>query len=291
MDFLKRLATVPIEFGHVNGNRFIIVDFRGRKEMVSEIELQCLSFIACTEFECDDLIIIEDSSQADTKIRIIGKDGREAEYCGNGALYLSIKIGSELRKNTLTLETFSGLRKAEKHGNQWAVEIGAVKYLFHDINQPDISRSYKGLITGLIQIGEPHCIIQAPEWLTLKTSSDEFNAFCLPLCEAFNYPGGVNVTMVFAQEETAAWIRIFERGVRRETASCGTGAVAIASFLPALKDPNTTYTIFSPGGYHNVYNKNFSWYIESTSHCTFHGSLGSIIAKTVDQTFTASAVG
>jgi diaminopimelate epimerase len=101
---------------------------------------------------------------------------------------------------------------------------------------------------GLVRAGEPHAVLLAKDWSSYEPRA-RFEELCRPLRDHFDVEGGVNVTVVYRQSEREILIRTFERGVKRATESCGTGAIAACAVLGRA---DRTQRVVSPGGEHKV---------------------------------------
>ncbi|MDR0383933.1 MAG: hypothetical protein LBH47_01250 [Christensenellaceae bacterium] len=74
--------------------------------------------------ECilDGVLILSQSKVADIKMRILNRDGSEAEMCGNGVRCVGRYLGRNCR-----VETLSGIKNVEIKGDKISVDMGQIK--------------------------------------------------------------------------------------------------------------------------------------------------------------------
>ncbi len=201
------------------GNLFLIGD--NRKGLFPLSSICNLSF----QHKVDGVILLEDSSLADYKMRIFNPDGKEAEMCGNGLRCLVHFIGSF---STLRIETLAGIYTAWREGDLISVEMQPpTKITWH--------LSIQNQVAHFLNTGVPHTVLfpeifpPSIEELGGKIRHDPFFA-----------PLGTNVNFVSLLSKEKLAVRTYERGVERETLACGTGVMAsalAASYLYGLASP------------------------------------------------------
>jgi diaminopimelate epimerase len=256
------------------GNDFILVDAR-----TMEREWSKLARAMCDRhfgIGADGLILVQDSTIADLKMRLFNSDGSEAEVSGNGlrcfAKYaieegLTGKMSSrgEPRYNrgnrSLTMETLSGVRKVKAYmsGNKVKrVEVNMGLPRFQPEQIPvkiDIPISAgpildyplvidrRKLTLALLSMGNPHAV----SFLSQPVAD-------FPLAEAgpkverhpmFPQRTNFEVARVLSRERIEA--RVWERGVG-ETLACGSGACAIAVAAQLLNYIEPQVDIILEGG-------------------------------------------
>jgi len=230
------------------GNDFILVDAR-----TMEGEWSKLARAMCDRhfgIGADGLILVQDSTSADLKMRIFNSDGSEAEVSGNGlrcfARYaiekgLSGKMPSqgEQGNRSLTIDTLSGVRKVKAYVsgnkvNRVEVNMGLpqfqperipvkVKVDIIPILDYPLVIDGKKLTLSLLSMGNPHAVS-----FSSRPVSDFPLAETGPKVERHPmFPQRTNfeVARVLSREKIEA--RVWERGVG-ETLACGSGACAIA---------------------------------------------------------------
>jgi diaminopimelate epimerase len=218
----------------------------------------------------DGLILVQNSTTADLKMRLFNSDGSEAEVSGNGlrcfARYaiekgLVGKMSSRARQGnrSLTIETLSGVRKVKAYMlgdkvNRAEVNMGLPRFRPEQIPvkvRVDIIPilDYPLLVDGkeltlsLLSMGNPHAV----SFLSRPVAD-------FPLAEVgpkverhpmFPQRTNFEVARVLSRGKIEA--RVWERGVG-ETLACGSGACAIAVAAQLLDYVNRQVDIILEGG-------------------------------------------
>lgn len=252
---------ILLEFGHTCMNHFVVIDCRGIESppMGSMIRL---AKTFCTTTMADDLLILQDSEIADARLRVMGVDGREADFCGNGMIYVSAKIGEELKKDKVKIESASGIKTAIKLGKEWKIEIGPAIMLDEELARVPVSALQGKAALGLVRAGEPHLVMDNPNIHNgFHMHIKDFEDYCRPLLNITEIEGGVSITMVFENRNKKILIRTFERGARRHTFSCGTGSVSAVAVLFDIPLHGNIFDVCSAGGRHKVIYEEDRWYL------------------------------
>jgi diaminopimelate epimerase len=218
----------------------------------------------------DGLILVQNSTIADLKMRLFNSDGSEAEVSGNGlrcfAKYaiekgLIGKISSRVRQSNryLTIETLSGVRKVKAYMsgnkvNRAEVNMGLPRFqpkqipvkikvdIIPILNYPLVI-DRKKLNLSLLSMGNPHAV----SFLS-QPVADFPLAEVGPKVERHSmFPQRTNfeVARVLSRGKIAA--RVWERGVG-ETLACGSGACAIAVAAQLSDYVNRQVDIILKGG-------------------------------------------
>lgn len=250
------------------GNDFILVDAR-----TMEGDWSKLARAMCDRhfgIGADGLILVQDSTTADLKMRIFNSDGSEAEVSGNGlrcfARYaiekgLSGKMSSRVEQGnrSLTIDTLSGVRKVKAYMsgdkvNRIKVNMGLpqfqpeqipvkVKVDIIPILDYPLVINRKELTLALLSMGNPHAV----SFLSQPTA-DFHLAEIGPKVERHPmFPQRTNfeVARVLSRDKIEA--RVWERGVG-ETLACGSGACAIAVAAQLLDYVEHQVDIILKGG-------------------------------------------
>lgn len=169
----------------------------------------------------DGLILLDSSSVADFGMRFFNADGLEAGMCGNGLRCL-IGFVRDLgvKKNPLTIETSAGVYRGRFFDEKVEIEMGMPKILEQGGKLFDLG-DYQSYFW--IECGVPHlvCFVESVE---IPDFSEQARA--LRFHSHFS-PSGVNVNFATLDRRGTLRVRTYERGVERETLSCGTGATAV----------------------------------------------------------------
>ncbi len=202
------------------GNDFIVVDVR------PGVDCKKLAVKVCDRTNgigADGLLILDKSRRADYKMRIINRDGSEAEMCGNGARCLAAYIVRHQRqgKKLFTMETLAGDIRATAKGQTARVQLPAPSGY-----EPDIAIDVNGrtLHVRSIDTGVTHVVVFVDGLEGIDVAK---------LGRAIRYherfrPRGTNVDFAEEVNESLISVRTYERGVEGETKACGTGSVAAA---------------------------------------------------------------
>jgi len=177
-----------------SGNSFLIYD---EELPASPIEL-CLSGV-------DGVLLLKGDH-----FIIYNPDGSEAEMCGNG-IRCAVRYLEEQgrRKELYRFQTKAGEVEAWHDGDLVGVKMPEPRF----IGTQKVGDS----IADLYTVGNPHMV------LFFENISD------LPIAE-LSQPFCKNFNVHFVQiNPDSISLRTFERGVNRETLSCGTGATASAA--------------------------------------------------------------
>jgi diaminopimelate epimerase len=220
------------------------------------------------------LILVQDSTIADLKMRIFNPDGSEAEVCGNGlrcfakyaiekGLVGKMSSRAEQGNRSLTIETLSGIRKvkASMSGNKVnRVEVNMGLPQFQPEQIPvkvkvDIPIASgpildyplvideKELTLALLSMGNPHAV----SFLSRPIAD-------FPLAEIGSkverhpmFPQKTNFEVARVLSRGKIKARVWERGVG-ETLACGSGACAIAVAAQLLDYVEPQVDIILKGG-------------------------------------------
>jgi len=248
------------------GNDFILVDARNmERDWAKLAQTMCDRHFGVG---ADGLILVQNSSYCDLKMRIFNPDGSEAETCGNGLRCLA-KYAIEkgiVRTTNLRIETLSGMRQAKAYmlGNKVSrveVSMGTPQFQPEQIpvtlttdavaseakQSPVITyqltaNSYQ-LSVSLLSMGNPHAV---------SFVSEPVASF--PLAEVGPkverhplFPQRTNFEIARVLSRGKIEARVWERGVG-ETLACGSGACAIAVAAKLHNYVGDIVDIILPGG-------------------------------------------
>jgi len=252
------------------GNDFILVDSFTGPEEGNWSELARAMCDRHFGVGADGLILVQDSTSADLKMRIFNPDGSEAEVCGNGlrcfakyAIEKGVigKMSSRARRGNLHLaiETLSGIRKVKAcmSGNEvnWVeVNMGLPQFQPEQITvkvKDDIIPildyplviNRKKLTLSLLSMGNPHAV----SFLS-RPIVDFPLAEIGPRVEMHPmFPQRTNFEVARVLNSVKIEARVWERGVG-ETLACGSGACAIAVAAQLLDYVEPQVDIILQGG-------------------------------------------
>jgi diaminopimelate epimerase len=252
------------------GNDFILINAR-----IMEREWSRLARAMCDRHfgvGADGLILVQNSTSADLKMRIFNSDGSEAEVSGNGlrcfgkyAIEKGLigKMSSRAKQSnrSLTIETLSGVRKVKAYmsGNkvnraevnmgrpQFQPEQIPVKVDIPIVSGPVLDYPLvidrKKLTLSLLSMGNPHAVS-----FVSQPIADFPLAEVGPKVEKHPmFPQRTNFEVARVLSRGKIEARVWERGVG-ETLACGSGACAIAVAAKLLNYVNRQVDIILEGG-------------------------------------------
>src|SRR5574337_470152 len=211
-----------------SGNDFIMIDNRGGR---LDIKPRALAERLCrrrVSVGADGLILVEPSSVADFRMRILNADGSEAEMCGNGGRCVA-RFAEMLgiAGPHMAFETLAGIIRAWVDGSRVKLQISRPREirLHQSIEVDGDLHEVHSINTGV-----PHAVLfytdlEAVPIRTLGRTIRFHPAF---------QPAGTNVNCVTVLDGHTLAIRTYERGVEDETLACGTGTVASALVAATL---------------------------------------------------------
>lgn len=250
------------------GNDFILVDAR-----TMEGEWSKLARAMCDRhfgIGADGLILVQDSTSADLKMRIFNSDGSEAEISGNGlrcfakyvlekGVIIKMSLRAEQSNRSLTVETLPGVRMvkaymSENKVNRVEVNMGlpqfqpgqipvTVKVDIIPILDYPLVINGKELTLSLLSMGNPHTV----SFLS-RPVADFPLAEIGPKVESHPmFPRRTNFEVARVLSRGKIEARVWERGVG-ETLACGSGACAIVVAAQLLDYVEPQVDIMLPGG-------------------------------------------
>ncbi len=234
----------------------------------------------------DGVIVVQNSSTADLKMRIFNSDGSEAEACGNGlrcftkyAIERNMLTNNSLQGEDayLSIETLAGIRKAkayitERKVTSVEVSMGIPEFRTEQIPtstvrssltidcEPKATKMEQGpmldeylsvrdekLHLWLLSMGNPHAVNFRSQTIDNFPLSD-FG----PIVEKDPlFPKHTNFEIAIVLDKKNIAARVWERGVG-ETLSCGSGACAIAVASKLLGYTGDNVDITLRGGILNI---------------------------------------
>jgi len=251
------------------GNDFILVDARDIEQDWAKLaQIMCQRHFG---IGADGLILVQDSSIADLKMRIFNPDGSEAEVCGNGlrcfAKYVIERgiVGKELatskkRSNlSLAVEILSGIRKAKAYMsgnkvNRVEVNMGVPQFepeqipiqekvdIIPMLDYPLVLGGRK-LTLSLLSMGNPHAV----SFLSQPVADFPLSEVGPKVERHPMFPQRTNFEIARVLTKGRIEARVWERGVG-ETLACGSGACAIAVAAQLLNYVDSPVDIILKGG-------------------------------------------
>ncbi len=217
------------------GNDYIFIDNRDGK--ITSPQSLCITF-------CDrhygigayGIVLVENSTVADAKMRIFNRDGSEGQVAGNAIRCVAKLLYDKgiVKKEKLTVETGGGIKELElfiRNGRVSSVNVEMGKADFSAKALPctldmDEIISCATEIGGkeynitCLSVGNPHCVVfqKDIDSLEIKEVGPKFE-------HAEIFPERINTEFVRVVNGHTLKMRVYERG-NGETIACGTGACA-----------------------------------------------------------------
>lgn len=229
---------------HGLGNDFVVLD--GRERALPKVDAGLAAALADrhTGIGCDQLIVLEPSSEADFRMRIFNADGSEVEACGNATRAIGLLHGRPAH-----IETRGGLVSATPTDGGISVDMGKPRFdwdaipLAYPMDTHAMPVAWEELINPIgVNVGNPHVIffVDDPHAIDMARLG--------PLIETDQlFPQRINVNVAAITSRDSITLRVWERGAGL-TRACGTGAcaTAIGAMKRGLVDRQVTVTL--PGG-------------------------------------------
>ncbi|RPD37718.1 diaminopimelate epimerase [Candidatus Liberibacter solanacearum] len=228
------------------GNKILVVDMRDRSD---NITLEAINFLSTNDnFSFDQIMAIHNSQNklADAFIRIINRDGSEAQSCGNGMRCVVRFLSSKTKKKTFIFETIRGILQAKENDDgSISVDMGEPildwKHipLAKPFDDTDSAQFYIGPINNvflrspsIVSMGNPHAIFFVEDDIYRY----DLNGFGKLLENNFMFPERVNLSIARVTSISSLDLRTWERGAGL-TAACG--SAACASVVASARSGNT----------------------------------------------------
>ncbi len=206
------------------GNDFVVVDNRDGRFAANSKQV---TFLCHRRFGvgADGLMLLEEDSECDFKMRYFNCDGAESTMCGNGGRCIALfahhmGIGSMVKN----FKGIDGMHSAQLYN----IRNNSAMVCLEMSNVAEIEKMGDDLF---LNTGSPHyvhfCAEPEEENMVEYGRSVRYG-------EVFAAKGGTNVDLVKIIGEGEIYVRTYERGVEDETLSCGTGVTA-AAIAAAIK--------------------------------------------------------
>ena len=191
----------------------------------------------------DGIIFLESPHRTTTdyRMRYLNADGKEAEMCGNGVRALGVFISRENPSASppFRIETKNGVCEVVATAPLPSIRMPEGE----DMGALDISDLFPANRSLYMVCGVPHAI-----FFVTDVRDVDIMRVAPPISRHPRFPQGTNVNFVQIMEPGRIATRVYERGVERETLSCGTGAAAAALACLRLLSWSGEINILAPGG-------------------------------------------
>ena len=252
------------------GNDFILVDDLVERTKADWGELTRAICDRHFGGGADGLMLAQNSTSADLRMRLFNSDGSEAEVSGNGlrcfAKYamervLTVRVSSRAKESSrsLSVETLSGIRQVTVYMsgnkvNRAEVNMGLPRFrpqhipakvevdIIPVLDYPLVMNGKK-LTLAIVSMGNPHAV----SFLSRPVAGFPLASIGPKVERHPMFPEKINfeIARILSREEIEA--RVWERGVG-ETLACGSGACAIAVAAQLLDYVDGQVDIILKGG-------------------------------------------
>lgn len=210
---------------HGAGNDFVILDFRGRADVVGPALARAVGD-RHRGVGFDQLAEVRDDGDADFYLGFWNADGSRAEACGNASRCVADVILRESGQEVLRFRTDRGLLSARRRTDGLVeVNMGQPQLDWQDIplaQQTDpLHLPLPGGPVG-IGMGNPHCVMFVEDAGVVDPAIGGPRLETDPL-----FPKGTNVEFASLVGPDRLRMRVWERGTG-VTQACGSGACATA---------------------------------------------------------------
>lgn len=223
---------------HGLGNDYICINCL--ENILTENKLPQIARYMCNRnfgIGADGLILVQESTIADIKMRIFNKDGSEAEMCGNGIRCFAKYVYDNriIDKQSISIETKAGvklIRLKVLNGEVQEAQVDMGRPIFDDIKNISVQNNYRipisvnikvddtRFIGNYVSMGNPHLVI-----FVNNVENIDIEKYGPAIENMKCFPNKINVEFVQALGRNTLKIRTWERGVG-ETYACGTGSCA-----------------------------------------------------------------
>lgn len=235
---------IPFVKMHGLGNDFVVID--GRSASLPAMEAATVAAIGnrTTGIGFDQLIVLENSDEADFAMRIYNSDGGEVESCGNASRAVALLHGRPAKVmtggGTIALEPGNGTARVDMGTPRFGWDQIPLAYAMDTASLP----VGWGELTNpvAVNVGNPHVVFFVADCdaVPLEMLGPEIENDAL-------FPERINVNAATVESRSRIRLRVWERGAGL-TRACGTGAcaTAIAAMRRGLVDRRVTVAL--PGG-------------------------------------------
>lgn len=205
-----------IERYSATGNSFVVIDV-----VSQDIDDSTKSSLVIEHVGERDGVIFVEQHDGLFHMDYFNRDGKRADFCGNGARTF-LKFLSDFY-NVSREVTFS-TRSGELIGKVYdaiSVQMPRPEFLNKVHVEAQIGSSRMDLHGGFLKVGVPHVVFEVDEL------SDDLISIAPEIRRIYD----ANVNFFRKTSKKSFEIRTYERGVERETLSCGSGTTATAYYV------------------------------------------------------------
>jgi diaminopimelate epimerase len=250
------MEKTDLKFTKINatGNDFIVIDNRNSIVAADNSQLWKKLCSLKSGIGADGVLLLEQSSKADFRMRYINADGGEVEMCGNGGRAITSFARDLLtpQKEIYQFETMNGIYECSVdkiHGYRLKMTE------LYDVDKLNLNTlNIKSKHSLYLNTGVPHSVFEVENILEYPVVEHGKSVRYNPL-----FKNGSNANFFEVVSPKHLRIRTYERGVENETLSCGTGVTATAIAAAKFYNWNDEIILETLGGRLAVqFNSDFS---------------------------------
>ncbi|BAX81258.1 diaminopimelate epimerase [Labilibaculum antarcticum] len=233
---------MKVEFSKYQGtgNDFVLID--NRNNIIDANNFTLIKKLCDRRFGVggDGLMLLDNASGFDFRMRYYNSDGKEGSMCGNGGrCIVAFAYHLGLISETAKFIAVDGEHEAKIIKTENGVQV-SLKMI--DVLDVELGDDFYFLNTG------------SPHFVRFISKHDNFDTFTEGKKIRYNNrfaEEGTNVNFVSFQDQDIT-VSTYERGVEDETYSCGTGVVASA-ISASFKTGRNQFKIKTKGGHLEVH--------------------------------------
>ncbi|MGQ9856200.1 MAG: diaminopimelate epimerase [Fervidobacterium sp.] len=203
------------------GNSFVIVDATETNLDDSQKEDVVLKVV-----EDRDGVIFVEKSDSSYFMDYFNRDGKRASFCGNGSrAFLKFLMEHFGLSGKVSIKTNAGLLVGRAEAE---ISVQMPQPVFERMLFPEELAGFEG---AFITVGVPHIV--------LNIGAEIWN-FDMGIAQELRHKFNANVNLFRVLDSKSFEVRTFERGVERETLSCGSGTTATGYFIKYYLNMDTS---------------------------------------------------
>ena len=239
------------------GNEIVVVDLRQSSGTgISATAVQAARAEGGAAFDQMMVLHAPRTPGTDAFVRIYNQDGSESGACGNGMRCVAAVVSAETGKDTLCLETRSGVSACWRLGPElFAVDMGAPRFRWDEIPLAENFADTRAIELQIGPIDRP--ILHSPSAVNMGNPHaifwvDDVDGYDLgrigPLLENHPiFPDRANISLAEVKSPRHLKVRTWERGAGL-TRACGSAACAAAVAAARTRRAERQITVTLPGG-------------------------------------------
>jgi len=202
------------------GNSFVIVD----ATQINLNDLQKEEIVLEVVEDRDGVIFVEKADES-YFMDYFNRDGKRASFCGNGSrAFLKFLMEHFGLSGKVSIRTNAGLLVGRADAE---ISVQMPKPVFEKMLLPEELAGFEG---AFITVGVPHVV--------LNVGADIWD-FDMGIAQELRHKFNANVNVFNVLDSKLFEVRTFERGVERETLSCGSGTTATGYFIKYYLNKDT----------------------------------------------------